>query len=327
LLGRRYTWSNERESPTLVKLDRVLCTSDWEGIYSDCVLQSHASKMSDHCPLILGLKDGVISKKCFHFESYWTKLPGFHEVVEHSWNEPVMASLPLERLSIKLKPLMRALQSWNSKQVGHVKTQLALAREVLHRLEIAQDNRLLSSDEDWLRRELKRHRLVLASLERTIARLRSRVRHLKDGDANTSFFHKQAIFRKKKKAIPKLMSGGHLVTTQEEKQNVMFEFYEGLIGTSLPRTSTLNLQQFHNQIVDLIEMDNPITEEEVWDTIKSLPADRAPGLDGYTGHFYKACWQLIKANFMAAIITLQQGNAQKLELLNSAYLTLIPKKE
>jgi hypothetical protein len=196
-----------------------------------------------------------------------------------------------------------------------------------HRLEIAQDNRLLSLDEDWLRRELKRHCLVLASVERTIVRLRSQVRHLKDGDANTSFFHKQAIFRRKKKAIPKLMSGGHLVTTQEEKQNVMFEFYEGLISTALPRTSTLNLQQFHNQIVDLTEMDNPITEEEVWDTIKSLPADRAPGPDGYTGHFYKACWQLIQADFMAAIITLQQGNARKLELLNSAYLTLIPKKE
>jgi hypothetical protein len=56
---------------------------------------------------------------------------------------------------------MRALQSWNSKQLGHVKTQLALAREVLHRLEIAQDNQLLSPDEDWLRKELKRHCPVL----------------------------------------------------------------------------------------------------------------------------------------------------------------------
>jgi hypothetical protein len=128
-------------------------------------------------------------------------------------------------------------------------------------------------------------------------------------------------------AIPKLMSGGHLVTTQEEKQNVMFEFYEGLIGTALPCTSTLNLQQFHNQIVDLKEMGNPITEEEVWDIIKPLLVDRAPGPDGYSGRFYKACWQLIKADFMAAIITLQQDNAQKLELLNLAYLTLIPKKE
>lgn len=29
LMGRRYTWSNETDAPTLVKLDRVLCTADW----------------------------------------------------------------------------------------------------------------------------------------------------------------------------------------------------------------------------------------------------------------------------------------------------------
>lgn len=28
MLGRRYTWSNAREAPTLVKLDRVMCTAD-----------------------------------------------------------------------------------------------------------------------------------------------------------------------------------------------------------------------------------------------------------------------------------------------------------
>ena len=59
LLGRRYTWSNGRDSPTLVKLDRVLCTNDWEEIYVDNVLQSHATEMSDHCPLILGLREGI----------------------------------------------------------------------------------------------------------------------------------------------------------------------------------------------------------------------------------------------------------------------------
>lgn len=67
LLGRRYTWSNERESPTLVKLDRVLCTADWEDIFPDCMLQSHATEMSDHCPLILGLIDGVQGKKTLSF--------------------------------------------------------------------------------------------------------------------------------------------------------------------------------------------------------------------------------------------------------------------
>jgi len=53
---------------------------------------------------------------------------------------------------------------------------------------------------------------------------------------------------------------------------------------------------------------------------------RAPGPDGFTGRFYKSCWPIIKADFMAAIISLQQGDTRKLKLLNSAFLTLIPKK-
>jgi endonuclease/exonuclease/phosphatase family metal-dependent hydrolase len=51
LLGRCYTWSNEREAPTLVKLDRVLCTTDWEALFPECILQSQASEISDHLPI------------------------------------------------------------------------------------------------------------------------------------------------------------------------------------------------------------------------------------------------------------------------------------
>jgi hypothetical protein len=97
--------------------------------------------------------------------------------------------LSLGRMALKLKRLAKALQSWSHKRIGNVKSQLSLAREILHRLEIAQDNRLLCGDEIWLKGRLKHHCLGLASLERTIARLRSRIKYLKEGDANTSFFH------------------------------------------------------------------------------------------------------------------------------------------
>lgn len=148
LLGRRYTWSNAREAPTLVKLDMVMCTSDWEALYPECILQSQATELSDHCPLILGLKVKVSEKKSFHFESFWTKLPGFLEVVADSWNQAVMASCPMERIAANFRRLNRALQSWSEKEVGHVKTQHALAREILHQLEIAQDSRMLTPEED-----------------------------------------------------------------------------------------------------------------------------------------------------------------------------------
>jgi hypothetical protein len=83
---------------------------------------------------------------------------------------------------------------------------------------------------------------------------------------------------------------------------------------------------FHREGTDLSALDATFTEE-VWDTIKALPADHAPGPDGFTGRFYNACWQIIKSEFMATIITLQHGDDRKLWLLNSAYLTLIAKEE
>jgi hypothetical protein len=125
-----------------------------------------------------------------------------------------------------------------------------------------------------------------------MARLRSRVRFLKDGDANTSFFHKQAAFRKRKNYIPKLIDGDQIAASQEDKHKVLFGlfgFYEKLLGTAPVRSASLDLQFFHRESLDLSALDTPFIEDEVWDTIKTMPSDRAPGPDGYTGRFYKTC--------------------------------------
>jgi hypothetical protein len=69
-----------------------------------------------------------------------------------------------------------------------------------------------------------------------------------------------------------------------------------------------------------------VTEEEVWHTIRSLPSDKAPGPDGYKGRFYKKVWPIIRMDFMLALEKVWQGDASRLYLLNSAYVTLLPKK-
>lgn len=132
---------------------------------------------------------------------------------------------------------------------------------MLHRLEIAQDMRQLTQNEVWLRSELKKLSLRLASFERTIARLRARIRYLKDGDGNTSFFHKQAAYRKRINTISKLRDGDRVVTSQEDKHEVLFDFYNNLLGTARNRQSTLDLEYFHRAGLDLSQLDSPITEE------------------------------------------------------------------
>jgi exonuclease III len=155
LHGRKYTWSTQQASPTLVRLDRVLRTGDWEEIYPNVLLQSATTFDSDHYPLLLELKDNKVGKRRFHFEAFWPKLEGFHEAVEQVWQSIQSRACPLLNLHLKFWAVEKGLQAWSEKKVGHVESQLALAREVLHQLEIAPDGRILIHGETVLKNMLK----------------------------------------------------------------------------------------------------------------------------------------------------------------------------
>jgi hypothetical protein len=86
LHGRKFAWSNQQDEPVLVKLDHVFCLVDWENLFPNVLLQSAAPQDSDRCPLVLGLKDNKSGRRRFNFESFWTKLDGFQEMVQTAWD-------------------------------------------------------------------------------------------------------------------------------------------------------------------------------------------------------------------------------------------------
>ena len=159
-----------------------------------------------------------------------------------------------------------------------------------------------------------------------MARVRSRIGWLKEGDANTALFHSQARHRKRKNFISKLISNDQVLTSHEEKASEIFS-YETLLGSCEQRENSINLDNLELSHHNLSDLELPFSEEEVWNTIKHLPSDKAPGPHGYTGRFYKMCWNIIKPDVLAALAAVQSGNFRNLQLLNTALLTLLPKKE
>lgn len=64
----------------------------------------------------------------------------------------------------------------------------------------------------------------------------------------------------------------------------------------------------------------------MWNTIKEMSSDRAPGLGGFIGAFYQRAWPIIKQDLMAVMLKLYIGDGHGFGKLNRAHIVLIPKK-
>ena len=69
----------------------------------------------------------------------------------------------------------------------------------------------------------------------------------------------------------------------------------------------------------------PFLPEEMDKVIKLIPSDRAPGPDGFNGHFLKHCWNIIAPDFYQLCNDFWAGKID-LKCLNNSLITLIPKK-
>lgn len=198
LSGRLYTWSSRRDTPTLERLDRVFASLEWVEQYPCHQLRCLSSDSSDHAPLLLVLNTEPWARPRFRFDDYWTRVDGFRDVVQVAWQSHITASDPCKVLDQKLRAVAKALTSWRATRIGSVRLRLAAARAVIYELDSAEEARALSTEELELRRELQHSVLRLASLHRTMAWQRARIRHLSDGDACTRYFHLQACHRRRK---------------------------------------------------------------------------------------------------------------------------------
>lgn len=225
-----------------------------------------------------------------------------------------------------LRNTSRRLQSWSQTHVGQVKEQLLLARELVWRFDQAMETRELSADEAAFRKQLKLRILALASLERTIIRLRSRLLYLKDGDANTKLFHMQCSHRMRKKHITMLEYQGTVAIDQQDKAQALFCYFSEAIGSSAGTTAMVDLPSIGIEHMDLEHLEYPFSELEVWNTVKELPVDKSPGPDGFTAEFYRVAWGIIKQDIMKAFDYFYETNRGQLHKLNGALITLLPKK-
>jgi hypothetical protein len=85
-----------------------------------------------------------------------------------------------------------------------------------------------------------------------------------------------------------------------------------------------DLTRLIKKVSGLEEISLPFLMEEMELVLKQMPADKAPGPDGFNGLFLKKCWSLVKEDFVALVKDFHDGSLN-LQNINSSFITLVPK--
>ena len=107
---------------------------------------------------------------------------------------------------------------------------------------------------------------------------------------------------------------------------MLHSHFNAVLGTGLPRARTINWDNIELPTVDMDGLDLPFTAAEVWEAIKSMPAEKSPGPDGFTGVFYRHCWPVIREDVLAALNHFYNLAGGDFSSLNEALVCLLPKK-
>ena len=145
----------------------------------------------------------------------------------------------MHRLHQKLQRTAIALRDWAKGICTEAKLQFHMALDIIQRFDVAQEHRDLSPQEMRLRAALKRKILGLASIERARKKQASRITHIREGDANTKFFHLKVNARRRKNPIQRLRKDNGWAVTHEEKESTIYDHFTHIMGRPCPRPNEL----------------------------------------------------------------------------------------
>lgn len=330
--GVFYTWSNHQpDNPILRKLDRALANGEWFSLFPSATAWFDVPGDSDHSPCIVTLDNQPErGKKSFKYFSFLSTHPSFMTSISAAWEEQICIGSDMFSLGEHLKAAKRCCKTLNRQGFGNIQQK---TKDALDNLETVQ-SQLLSSPSDTLFRQehvaRKKWVFFAAALE-SFYMQKSRIRWLKDGDANTRFFHRAVIAHQANNLIKHLMGeDGVKVENDDQIKEMIVAFYTHLLGSDsddVTPFSVEKIQSLHPYRCDpaMAALLSAIpTDEEITLSVFSMPRNKAPGPDGFPAEFFWETWPVVKDATIAAVkeffIT-----GHMLKRFNTTAITLIPK--
>jgi hypothetical protein len=116
-------------------------------------------------------------------------------------------------------------------------------------------------------------------------------------------------------------------TTHEDKEKLILDHFSQALGRPPPRLLDFNWTVLNPIVHSLEDLGLPFSVFEIKEAIDDMPADKAPGPDGFSVSFFRSCWDIIKDDLIRAINAFSELSASNFHIINTANIVLLPKKD
>jgi hypothetical protein len=324
LLGRRFTWF-QPSGGAMSRLDRFLVTGGWLDMWGVASQWALPRDVSDHCPIVLRYLDQLWGPKPFRFNNYWLDHRALPSVVQQSWEQHNNSGWMAFKLKEKLKSLKGSLKIWNKEVFGDIDHKIDLQVETIKEIDLKAESGLLSLEEDTVRKQGLANLWRLMRCKENQIVQRSRSRWLKEGDANTSFFHNSVRHRKRRNSILAIRVGDRWVERVTEVRAEIVDYFTTHFSETTLNRPTLDGMVFQH----LLEEDDdvlcgPFSFSEIELAVATSDGNKSPGPDGFNFSFFKRFWDLIKVE-VGVMFDQFYSTATLPRSFSSYFITLIPK--
>jgi hypothetical protein len=234
--------------------------------------------------------------------------------------------LPSYVLANKLKALKVDLKKWNAEVFGDVGKKKKELLEGIRELECIDEDQGLVEVERVQKTDMIRELEKMLLSEEVNWRQKSRALWLKERDNNTKFFHRVANSHRRYNHVGALWINGVMSSDPVEIKEHIVTYYDKLYteqSTWRPRVDGLSFSSIDAE--ERLWLERDFEEQEVWDVVRDLNGDKAPGPDGFTMAFFQKCWGILKQDIM--VVFSEFHNSRQFEKsFNATFVSLIPKK-
>ncbi|GKV46541.1 hypothetical protein SLEP1_g53515 [Rubroshorea leprosula] len=326
LIGRKYTWysSNGRQ---MSRIDRFLINADWFEKWSDMKQWGLGRTVSDHCPLVLKNEKIDWGPKPFKFFNVWLEQHECKELIRKAWNSTGEDGRKGFRLKEKLKGTKKALKEWSGNHMSEVDRKIKDAKKMIASLDEKGETVQLSEEDANKRKDCFLDLWENLKIKERMWQQKSRKMWLRDGDANTRFFHNCVKGRWRRNEINSIQVNGKQIREVGELKEGVARYFQDLFTESnwlRPKLDGINFKQLSH--ADNESLMAEFSEDEIKNVVWDCEPTKSPGPDGFNFKFIKAMWEVIKQDIIGYIQEFhERGKIEK--GANASFIVLIPKIE